>query len=297
MFTHKRALPFHEQSTLFLSWMTMLMVFIASLTLFGSLSLTNIIQTWNRAVAGSLTIQVPTYDVSGMPRSEAVQADVDGVLAVLQTTAGVAGADVLTDDDMATLMEPWLGVLDKVEELPIPKLIDVRLKKDQAFDFAAFQQTLSETVPAAQVDSHRMWLTHLIDMARGIQNMIVFILGLLILTTSFTVIWTTLSSLAVQGPVLKLLHMMGARDTAIALQYASRSFIKAFMGGCVGFILALPIVWVVASMINPLQEPILAAGSFHAMQWVTVLSVPFLAAVLSFVTALMTVLKKLKAVV
>ena len=297
MFSRKRALPFHEKSSFFLSWMTMLMVFIASLTLFGSLSLTNIIQTWNRAVVGSLTIQVPTYEISGEPREEAVQTDLEAIISLLETTSGVASSHVLTDTEMATLMEPWLGVLDKVEDLPLPKLVDIRLSKEQHFDFAAFQQALETSAPAAQVDSHRMWLTHLIEMARGIQNMILFVLILLILTTSFTVVYTTLSSLAVQGSVLKLLHMMGARDTAIALQYAARSFVKAFVGGCVGFVLALPIVWVVSSMINPLQEPLLASGRFEAIQWLIVASVPILAAVLSFITAFITVLKNLKAAI
>lgn len=295
MFKTKKALPFHDKSTLFLSWISMLMVFIASLALFGSISLTNIIQTWNRAVSGSLTIQIPSYDISGVSRKEEMQQDIEKTMALLNSWQGVTEASVLSDTQMSALMEPWLGVMDKIEEMPLPKLIDVQLQQNFSFDFDGFKQTLNEQVPLAMVDSHRLWLAHLIETAHGIQNMIAFILILLILTTSFTVIYTTLSSLALQGSVLKLLHMMGARDFSIAFQYACRNLMKSFIGGCVGFFLSLPIVWIVTSLVNPLRDPLFSAGSFTPTQWAIVLSVPVLAALLSFFTALFTVIKTLKA--
>ncbi len=289
----KSRLPVREHASLFLSWMTMLMVFIAVLSLVGSMALTNLIETWNRTISGSLTIQIPTYTIQGDSRKDAVQHDIDRTIDLLRQTPGVEDVTVLDETQMADLMEPWLGVGEKIVDLPLPALLDVTLDDGRPFDFVAFQNQMKDAVPAAQVDSHRVWLSHLIETARAIQNMIAFILFLLILTTSFTVIYTTSSSLALQAPVIKLLHMMGARDTVIAFQYAFFNFLKALGGGVVGFVLALPIIWIGSTLFNPVQDPLFAAARLSADQIYMVLALPIIAALFAFGTAFLTILKTL----
>lgn len=289
----KSRLPVREHASLFLSWMTMLMVFIAVLSLVGSMALTNLIDSWNRSISGSLTIQIPTYTIQGDSRGDAVQQDIDRTIDLLRQTPGVEDVTVLDETQMSDLMEPWLGASEKITDLPLPALLDVSLDDSQPFDFVAFKNQMQEAVPAAQVDSHRVWLSHLIETARAIQNMIAFILFLLILTTSFTVIYTTSSSLALQAPVIKLLHMMGARDTIIAFQYAFFNFLKALGGGVVGFVLALPIIWIASTLFNPVQDPLFDAARLSADQIYIVLAIPLMAALFAFIAAFLTILKTL----
>ncbi len=124
--------------------------------------------------------------------------------------------------------------------------------------------------------------------------MIVFILILLILTTSFTVIYTTSSNMALQSHITKLLHMMGARNFTIAKQYASSHFVRAFMGGIIGFVLALPIIWITSTLFNPLQNPLFSSGTLSLSQIYIIISIPLWASFLAFMTALLTVLKTLR---
>lgn len=289
----KSRLPVREHASLFLSWMTMLMVFIAVLSLVGSMALTNLIDSWNRSISGSLTIQIPTYTIQGDSRGDVVQQDIDRTIDLLRQTPGVEDVTVLDETQMSDLMEPWLGASEKITDLPLPALLDVSLDDSQPFDFVSFKNRMQEAVPAAQVDSHRVWLSHLIETARAIQNMIAFILFLLILTTSFTVIYTTSSSLALQAPVIKLLHMMGARDTIIAFQYAFFNFLKALGGGIVGFILALPIIWIASTLFNPVQDPLFDAARLSAEQIYIVLALAPAAALFAFIAAFLTILKTL----
>jgi len=289
-----RVLPFHDSSAMFLSWISMLMVFVASLALIGAISLSHVIGLWNRSISGSLTIQISTSLLTGEPRGDDIQKDIDVTLSMLEGTKGVEQAKLLSGEEMNKLMEPWLGDLQNIEDLPIPKLIDVTLSKDKSFDSLSFQTRLAEAVPFAKMDSHRIWLSHLIETAQGIKDMITIVLLLLILTTSFTVVYTTSSSMAVHQDALHLLHIMGARDTMIAIQYATRDFLRSLMGGIIGIIFVFPIVWVVSSLINPLKDPLFEQASLTLSDWYLILSMPVLIALLSFTTAFVTVMKALR---
>ena len=112
MFSVKKPLPFHDASALFLIWLTALMSFIAVLILTASLGMTNVIGYWNRSVSGSLTIQVPTFDLKGQDRTEAAANDVRAIETYLLTKPAVKSVRILSDAEMANLIEPWMGKME-----------------------------------------------------------------------------------------------------------------------------------------------------------------------------------------
>ena len=77
-------LPLKQTSPFFLSWITMLMTFVAALTLFASISMNNIINHWNNVISGSLTIQQPTYDLTGVNREEAALKELTQITELLK---------------------------------------------------------------------------------------------------------------------------------------------------------------------------------------------------------------------
>ena len=121
MFKLKRKLPLKQASPFFLTWITMLMTFVAALTLFASMSLNNIISHWNGVVSGSLTIQQPTYDLNGIDRQNEAIKELAVIQEFLKTQPFVESVHILNDDEMERLMSPWLDNLKVLNELPIPK--------------------------------------------------------------------------------------------------------------------------------------------------------------------------------
>ena len=192
-------------------------------------------------------------------------------------------------------MNPWLGELSQINELPIPKLVDVKLDKSVPFSLDMFKTELNAIAPYAQVDSHRIWLSNLIDIAGGIQKTILIILTLLILTTAFTVIYTTRSGLLVQSGTLNLLQMMGAKDFTIAFNVAFHAFWKSFLGGIIGFLFSLPVVLIVITLVESQNDSLFTFGALNKMQWICVCTLPFIVGALAFITALLTAFKKLRA--
>ena len=287
-------LPLKQTSPFFLSWITMLMTFVAALTLFASISMNNIINHWNNVISGSLTIQQPTYDLTGVNREEAALRELTQITGLLEQQPFVVEYHVLTDEEMDKLMSPWLEELSQINELPIPKLVDVKLDKSVPFSLDMFKTELNAIAPYAQVDSHRVWLSNLIDIARGIQKTIFIILTLLILTTAFTVIYTTRSGLLVQSGTLNLLQMMGAKDFTIAFNVAFHAFWKSFLGGVVGFLFSLPVVLIVITLVESQNDSLFTYGALCKMQWICICTLPFVVAILAFITALLTAFKKLR---
>lgn len=293
--TKRSDIPFAQDSArLFLPWISMLMVFIASLVLAGGMAAVSALSDWNKSVSGSMTVQIPVVDEKGAPRDEIVQDDIETALTVLRTSPGIMGAKVLEPEQMQALMAPWIGENTDIEGLPLPKVIDVSVDTQNLPDIEQLTAELAEQVPVAQLDSHRMWLENLIEMAGGFIKLTGFILLLLFLTTAFTVVYSAKTSLSVHKSVISLVHMMGANDFYIAIQYASRTFRLTLTGGVLGLVLSLPVIFGVAYFFQTLSSDFVP-GLSH-LQWVILFVTPVVFAALAFAVTLQTVMGSLKRV-
>lgn len=286
-------IPFSKDSSgLFLPWISMLMVFIASLTIAGGLTAYRGLSDWNTDVSGAMTVQIPTTDAKGNPIGDLIDDQIEKTLTILRTSPGIMGARLLDNEQMNRLMTPWIGENADIAGLPLPKVIDVSIDPENPPIFNQLSQELVEQVPSAILDTHRIWLDNLIAMANGFMKLTVFILALLILTTAFTVIYSSRTGLGVHKKVIRLIHMMGANDLYIAWQYASRVFKLTFFGGIFGLLLSMPIIFGVGYFFQTLGSNF--AISMHPIDIGILFSMPVFFAVLSFVTTLQTVLKSLK---
>ena len=283
-----------DPARLFLPWMSMLMTFIAVLILAAGMTTYSSVTRWQRTVSGSLTVQIPTYTESGVARGEKVDREIETTLTILRSSEGILGATVLSDRQMGDLMAPWLGENAIVTELPLPKLIDVTVDPNGNLDVAQIKTDLAAQVPAAVLDSHRIWLNPLLRISSGIIKLIGFILVLLTLTAAFTVIYATRTSLTVHEPVIALVHMMGAGDLYVTQQYAGRSFQLTLTGSLFGFFLTLPIMAGVSFFIQGASFDFILKPTLSAVQWGVLLSVPFALSVLAFLTTFKTVMVYLK---
>lgn len=293
--TKRSDIPFAaDAARYFLPWMSMLMVFIAVLTLSGAMITYSSLNEWNRSISGSLTVQIPTYEKSGKQRGDEVQKDIETAHSILATAEGVLGITLLNDEQMAVLMNPWVSDETNVSELPIPKLLDVTIDTNNLPDLTQIKADLAEQVPYAILDSHRIWLSNLMSVANGVINLVIFILILLIATTSFTIVYSTRTSLTVHRPVIALVHMMGANDFYIALQYARRSFKLIFIGSILGVIIALPVMFSVAYLIQTSAQDFILNPDLSTPQWLVLFAIPFAMALLAFATTFKTVSNYLK---
>ncbi len=292
----KRAdIPFSaDSSKFFIPWLSMFMVFIATLILSVAIIVYSSVQSWTDNISGSLTVQIPTYTDKGESREEKLANDIEMALTLLRSSDGITGASLLTDEQVADLMEPWIGQSDSIMDLPLPKIIDVSVDAKNFPNIAQLKADLFEQVPEAILDSHRAALDELVLFFENMVNLIAFILILILVTTAISVIYVTKSSLSVHEKVIELIHMMGASDFYITIQFAMRSFKLTLLGSLIGFILALPIMALFNYFLSQMTGSFVLKSQLDALQWLILLSVPFLTSILSFLTAYRTVTKALK---
>src|SRR3954454_14741698 len=106
-----------------------IMTFLAALTLGAVVLVRSAAGEWQSAVAREVTIQLRPSD------QRDIEADVQNAVAIASGTPGIASVRPYTKQESARLLEPWLGSGLVLEELPVPRLIVVRIAADETPDF------------------------------------------------------------------------------------------------------------------------------------------------------------------
>ena len=130
------------------------MAFLAVFAMALALASGRLADRWSGALSNTATIRV-----SAPTGQTEVQAD--AVLAILETTPGVAEAHKLTDAEQLALLAPWFGADLPVDRMPIPRLIAMETVAD-SFDAEGLRQRLTAETPGAVLDDHGRWRAPLV---------------------------------------------------------------------------------------------------------------------------------------
>ena len=289
-------LPLKNNSTsLFLQIMVAIAVFLFAVTLSGVLSINVMLQNWNDSILGSLTVQImPSTNVNPEKAVAETLAHQNKALDLLRNMQEVEKAEPLTDKQLEKLIQPWLGDGINIQDLPIPRIIDVKIKKGADIDFMDLAYKLAQVTPMASVDNHKLWLNKLIQFADGIKILALSILALVIMITSGAIFYTTQTSLGLHKYTIEILHLMGAKDTYVAQQYAKRSAILALQGGIIGLAIAIPTIFGIASLAHQIEGGIIGSAKLSSSEWIAIVSLPAFASFIAMLTAYYTVKQTLQ---
>ncbi|MDA8232023.1 MAG: cell division protein [Magnetospirillum sp.] len=276
-----------DATSRYMPWLVALMVFLSAVAVASAFAIQTVMTRWDHDVSGTLTVQVTPVPGDG---GEALTEDrVRAAIDVMERTHGVTAVHALDKRQMMALLEPWLGSTDVVEDLPLPRLIDVTLDPDAHVDLAEAGERLSRTVPGASLDDHRIWLSRLIDLSRTIQWLAVGIVVLIGAVTSATVVYATRTGMAVHREVIEVLHLIGAQDDYIARQFADRAFALGFGGGLMGLALAVPVLTAIGWAARRMEGGFLPHLSLPLVGFIAIGLLPAAAALVAMVTARSTV--------
>ena len=216
-----------------------LAVIIAIMTFLGSLTVgsVDLVRTaaadWTSSIIREATIQVrPTA-------GRDLAADVSRATEIAVRFPGVADVSPYPAEETRRMLEPWLGAGLGAEDLPIPRLIVVKLADDRRTDMDAFRRALVAEVPTASLDDHRQWFDRLRAMARAVIVVGLVIVALMIAATGLSVIFATRAAVETNRPVVEVLHFVGARDAFIAGEFQRHFLWLALKGAAAGGVLAL----------------------------------------------------------
>ena len=212
----------------------------------------------------------------------------------LQQHEAVESATPLSDEQLEQLIQPWLGDGIEIQKLPIPRLIDVKIKKKAEINYNQLAADLANLSPYASLDNHKLWLNKLMHFADGLKMLALTILGLIILVNSGVIFYSTQSSLGLHRSIIEILHLMGAKDTYIAQQYARRAGWLGLIGGLIGLILAVPAILLIGNLALQIEGGIISEAGLSILSWLIIFSLPLFAGFVAMITAYYTVKRTLE---
>lgn len=241
---------------------------------------------WRASVAREATIQIrprPGLDIEALvAQATALAAEVPGVAAAEPFTAGQS----------AQLLEPWLGAGLDLGELPVPRLIVVRLEPGATPDFSGLRRAL-EAVPGASLDDHAQWIARLSAMANTVVAIGVALVVLVLAAAALAVAFATRGAMAGNRDIVEVLHYVGADDAFIAREFQNRFLRLGLKGGAIGGGFAVLLFgvfgWLAASWrASPAGDQIEALFGGFEVGWRGAAVIVFIALAVSGVTALVS---------
>jgi cell division transport system permease protein len=188
---------------------------------------------WQSEVAREMTIQVrPT------PGRD-IEAEIGRAQALAQSAAGVAEVRAYSREESDRLLEPWLGSGVVLDDLPVPRMIAVRIARGAVVDTAALRQSLAQSVAGASLDDHRNGINRMRGMAKAAIAGGMGIFGLVLAATILSVTFATRGAMASNRPIVEVLHFVGAKEAYIASQFQRHFLGLGLKGGALGGIAAM----------------------------------------------------------
>jgi cell division transport system permease protein len=205
-----------------------IMTFLASLTTGVAMLVVSAASDWQSEVGREVTIQVRPAP------GRNIDADVRAATEIARAAPGIAEVRAFTKEESARLVEPWLGAGLALDDLPIPRLIVVKLASGVRPDFTSLRQALATRVPTSTLDDHRRWIDRMRTMAGTAVIGCIAVLGLVLAVTVLSVTFATRGTMATNRPIVEVLHYVGATDSFVAGQFQRHFLLLGFRGGALG---------------------------------------------------------------
>lgn len=281
-----------DASSRFLPWLIAFMVWLAAIALAAAMVLSGAGAKWRAGLSGTMTVQIVPVGAEG---PEALAERVQTALALLRATPGIASAEALPETHVLKLIEPWIGKGGLAGDLglPLPRLIDVQLAERATIDTRALAARLAGQVPGAALDDHGAWLERLLALAGAVEAVAYAVLALIGVAAVATVVFTTRTGLAIHHGEIELLHLIGAQDSYVARQFERHALGIGLKGGLAGLALAAGTLLLIGTLAARIESGLLPSFRLDALQWTVLVSLAVIAALISMITARLTVMRAL----
>ncbi|WP_428376170.1 cell division protein FtsX [Lichenicoccus sp.] len=233
------------------------MAFLAALAFAGAVGAHALAARWSRGAGAIVTVQVPD------PQAQAATgagSRIDTVLATLGGTPAIATRHRLDEHELDALLQPWLGARSGLLALPLPAVVELRLRPASVLP-AALAGTLAIAAPGTLVEDSAVWSNRLLALTYSLQACA----GLALLTVAAVAGWVvalaTRAGIARRRGAIELVHGLGATDSYVAGRFARRTGWLALVGGAVGALVALPVL----AQLSRLAAPFATGGMGQAL--------------------------------
>ncbi len=270
-------------------WVIAIMVALTVIATAAGLALGHLAAAARAELDGGATVQI----VEASPEERARQAD--RAIVLLSGDPRVAAVRRVPDEELEALLEPWLGAEAGSDAVPVPALIDVRLRPSAGDStLGDLRRALERTAPDARLDAQADWLRPAFSAISSIRWLAVSLVILLAFTAAAAVWLAGRSALGSNRGTIEIVHLLGGTDQQIAAIFQRSVGISALWGGLVGLALGLAAVLMLARQMSGLNAGMAGGAGLGPFDWVVLGAIPLVMAGVAMVTARVTVLAALR---
>ena len=265
-------------------WVIAILIALVVIAAAGGLALRNLADNARTDLAAAITVQV--IEANPDLRDQRGQETV----AVLKGIDLVRAVRLVPQDELAALLEPWLGEGATSGDVPIPVLVDVELSRRAApADIAAITAALEAKVPGARVDAQSDWLRPVYRALAALQWLALGLIALIALATAAAVWLASRNALAQHRETVEIIHLLGGTDGQITMLFLKTVLREAAFGALLGTLLGLAAVWLLGQQFAALDSGMAGGGGLDAADWLVIAAIPLAGVLLALATARMTI--------
>ena len=241
--------------------------------------------------------RIVTVALPPNPDPVAARTEVVEVLELLRTRPGVAYASLIDDDEIDSLVQPWLGRDAAGVDLPpgpaalgmpLPRLIDIAYNPGVAVNLAALDQDLGAIVPGTTIGASGLLQRSQERLAFLFRGIAAAIGLLLVVGVAGVNVWIARLDFRLHAQAVDLLRLMGAKDRYIAQQFEHHALGRSLRGAFLGFALGLSTIVLVLHAPPLVGWTPLVEQDLAAVHWVLLAIVPVATALLAALGARLT---------
>ncbi len=271
-------------------WVIGIMIALMTVAAIGGLALSNMASGTRAELSGGLTVQI----VDAAPAERERQAN--AVAQALRAMAGVSEVRRVADEELARLMEPWLGTAEAGSDaIPMPALLDVRLEGAVNPDrLAGLRRSLADISPSARIEAQASWLAPVFSAIVSLQWLALALIVLLALATACAVWLAARTALGSNRETIEVVHHLGGTDAQIARIFQNSVASDAALGGAAGLALGIVAAKLIGGRFTALESGIVTDAALGWADWLLVALVPVAGVLVAMLTARLTVLSSLR---
>jgi cell division transport system permease protein len=270
-------------------WVIAIMVALTVIAAAAGLALSNTARNAADALSGGITVQVVEANPAERNRQALAAAK------ALRATPGVTTAEIVPQEEVERLIEPWLGARVGDGQIPVPALVDVRMREAVTGEtLGALRRLVRQVAPAARVDAQSSWLKPVFGAIDSLQWLAVALVALLGIALAAAVLLAVRTALGTNRETIEIVHLLGGTDAQIARVFQRAVGFDAAGGGAVGLALGLVVVLFLGQRFGGLEAGLVQSGALGWIDWVLLALVPIAGLLLAMLTARITVLRALR---
>jgi cell division transport system permease protein len=279
-----------DEGTGFLLLLIGLMAFLGTMAMASSFTLAALAERWKSGLEDRVTIEIPAQDADGnIMKREEIAGLAQRIGEIAKSHPAVAEAHILTDEEIAALVQPWMGNNLSLDNMPLPELVALTLRKGKNFSAHAMEERIKSIAPGARLDAHESWLKDVLRFTGALQLGAALLSLIIGVTTVTAVAGAIRARMAVHREEVGLLHLMGAPDSYIARQFQHHSMMLGLKGGAAGTAAGVILLLLTGAAAGKMDVGLLPGFHLGPLHFAAMAGLPLLAALIATLTARQTV--------